>query len=49
MTNDGEKGIACGVVQTKDLGLGHMLIGDPTAKIEGTKVRNNNSKLKIVE
>lgn len=49
MVKDGEKGIACGVVQTKDLGLGHMLTGDPTAEIEGTKVRRNNKKLKTVE
>ena len=49
MVKDGDKGIACGVVQTKDLGLGHMLMGDPTAEIRGTKVRNNNIKLNLAE
>ncbi|KAJ9563361.1 hypothetical protein OSB04_008521 [Centaurea solstitialis] len=41
MVKDGERGIACGEVQVKTLGLGHMLIGDPTAEIEGRYIAQN--------
>lgn len=47
MVNDGEIVIACGVVQVTDLGLGHMLIGDPMAEIDGMKLdesSNSNSE-----
>lgn len=33
MVKSGERGIACGLGHEKVIGLGHMLIGDPTAEI----------------